>query len=378
MATSPFVFGTRVSGETFIDRIEETKRLKINFENGINTVLISPRRMGKTSLVAKAVSLLTDDNLRIVQIDAFSCRTQEDFLNAFASAVIKATSSKWEERLKMVGQYLSRLVPKISVGTDPINDIEISLELARSEVHAEDVLNLPQKIAEDKGIKVVVCIDEFQQICEFRESLAFQRQLRSVWQLQTRVSYCLYGSKKHKMNGMFQLQSNPFYRFGDIMNLAKIDRDDWIDYICRRFRDTGKHISPETAGYLADQAECYSSYVQHLAWYVWTEASDAPVTKSDVDDGVGMLINTFKPTYIVQVDGLPAGQIHLLRAVSDGVAKLTSKAVMDQYKLISSAHIARAKEALLGKDLIDTDEDGRLVMTDPLFRRWFRARFARQ
>ena len=377
MATSPFVFGTSVSGETFTDRVKETKRLKINFENGINTVLISPRRMGKTSLVAKVVSLMTDDNLRIVQFDAFSCRTQEDFLNAFASAVIKATSSKWEERLKMVGQYLSRLVPKISVGTDPINDIEISLELAGSEAHAEDVLNLPQKIAEDKGIKVVVCIDEFQQICEFRESLAFQRRLRSVWQLQTRVSYCLYGSKKHKMNGMFQLPSNPFYRFGDIMNLAKIDRDDWIDYICRRFRDTGKNISPETAGYLADQAECYSSYVQHLAWYVWTEASDAPVTKSDVDDGVGMLINTFKPTYIVQVDGLPVGQINLLRAVSDGVAKLTSKAVMDQYKLISSAHIARAKEALLGKDLIDTDEDGRLVMTDPLFRRWFRARFAR-
>ena len=64
MATSPFVFGTRVSGETFIDRVKETKRLKINFENGINTVLISPRRMGKTSLVAKVVSLLTDDNFR--------------------------------------------------------------------------------------------------------------------------------------------------------------------------------------------------------------------------------------------------------------------------------------------------------------------------
>ena len=64
MATSPFVFGTRVSGENFTDRVKETKRLKINFENGINTVLISPRRMGKTSLVAKAVSLLTDDNFR--------------------------------------------------------------------------------------------------------------------------------------------------------------------------------------------------------------------------------------------------------------------------------------------------------------------------
>ncbi len=68
---APFVFGVRVEGDTFTDRKEETERLRANFVYGINTILISPRRMGKTSLVNKVCSLVENDALRIVRIDAF-------------------------------------------------------------------------------------------------------------------------------------------------------------------------------------------------------------------------------------------------------------------------------------------------------------------
>ena len=44
-----FVYGVAVEGENFTDCVSETKRLKQDFENGQNIVLISPRRMGKTS-----------------------------------------------------------------------------------------------------------------------------------------------------------------------------------------------------------------------------------------------------------------------------------------------------------------------------------------
>ena len=46
---APFVFGVRVEGETLADRRDETESLKMNFIYGVNTILISPRRMGKTS-----------------------------------------------------------------------------------------------------------------------------------------------------------------------------------------------------------------------------------------------------------------------------------------------------------------------------------------
>ena len=51
-----FIYGMSVGGNNFTDRIEETKRIRLDFENGINVILISPRRMGKTSLIKKVIS----------------------------------------------------------------------------------------------------------------------------------------------------------------------------------------------------------------------------------------------------------------------------------------------------------------------------------
>ena len=34
-----FVYGMSVGGNNFTDRIEETKRIKLDFENGVNVIL---------------------------------------------------------------------------------------------------------------------------------------------------------------------------------------------------------------------------------------------------------------------------------------------------------------------------------------------------
>ena len=98
---APFVFGVRVEGDTFTDRKEETERLKANvttgFHKGDLVILGARPGMGKTSLVDKVCSLVESENIRIARIDAFGCRSENDFVNAFATAVVRATSSRWEE-----------------------------------------------------------------------------------------------------------------------------------------------------------------------------------------------------------------------------------------------------------------------------------------
>ena len=61
-----FVYGMSVGGDNFTDRIEETKRIKLDFENGINVILISPRRMGKTSLIKKVISEMDSPEIKVV------------------------------------------------------------------------------------------------------------------------------------------------------------------------------------------------------------------------------------------------------------------------------------------------------------------------
>ena len=109
----------------------------------------------------------------------------------------------------------------------------------------EAMLAAPEKIAKESGKRFVVCIDEFQNINEYEDSLGFQRKLRSHWQKHSSVCYCLYGSKRHMLLNIFNNYEMPFYKFGDILFLQKIKQEDWISFITSRFDDTGKHISRE-------------------------------------------------------------------------------------------------------------------------------------
>lgn len=371
---APFVFGVRVEGDTFTDRKEETNRLKMNFLYGVNTILISPRRMGKTSLVEKVCSLVESDTLKIAKIDAFGCRSENDFINAFATAVVRATSSKWEEWMENAKIFLSRFIPKISIGQDPLTDFSIALEYNRANTVTEDILQLPETIAKQKGIKIVICIDEFQQIADFPDSITFQKKLRSVWQLQSNVSYCLYGSKKHMMEKMFQSQSHPFYRFGDLFYLDKISETDWVEYICDRFRVTGKEISRELASEICTVTDRYSSYVQQLAWLVWLR-TDKHATKEDVEFGIDRMLDACEPLFIQQTESLSAYQMNFLRALANGIhTGFTRSEILDTYQLGTAANISRLKKALTEKDLIMMTAPKKLEISDPILALWLKKR----
>ena len=67
----PFVFGVPADDPYFIGREKESKRLESNFKYGINTVLISPRRWGKTSLVSRVAQSVKEKDCLIIQMDIF-------------------------------------------------------------------------------------------------------------------------------------------------------------------------------------------------------------------------------------------------------------------------------------------------------------------
>ena len=91
-----FVFGVSVSDYNFIGRKDEIRQLKMNFEEGINTILISPRRWGKTSLVKKVCEEVDKERVIPIFVDIFKCKTEYEFYNTLAEAVLKQTASKAE------------------------------------------------------------------------------------------------------------------------------------------------------------------------------------------------------------------------------------------------------------------------------------------
>lgn len=374
MENRPFTFGVATSGDNFTDREVETSRLLSNFQNGVNTILISPRRWGKTSLVQKVCGLAEADNLKIVYLDIFSCRSDGDFYNAFATAVLKQTSSKWDEWVENAKLFLSRINPKISLGPDPTSDFSISLELNPKSEDINETLQLPEKIARKKGCNIVVCIDEFQQIAEFKDSKTFQKRLRTVWQLQKSVSYCLFGSKKHLMSELFERRSLPFYKFGDSIYLSKISTPDWVEYICGRFRSTGKQISRELAERICLMVDNHSSYVQQLAWLVWIHAKEI-ATEQDFKDACQDILDQNTPLFEKQTESLTTYQMNFMHALVDGLHKeFTTQEVLQKYQLGSSANVSIVKRALVKKELIET-EKRETIIPDPLLEIWLKREF---
>ena len=196
---NPFIFGKAVEGPYFTDRQEDAKRLRANLCHGINTILISPRRWRKTSLVKKVTAEIESKDLKTVFIDVFSAKSEYEFFRTFATEVVKQTSSKIDEWIETAKIFLSNISPKFSFGSDPMNDFSLSFEWNERDDTEKEILQLPEKIAEKKGIRIVVCLDEFQQVAFFGDQLTFQKKLRTVWQHQQHVTYCLFDSKKHLM-----------------------------------------------------------------------------------------------------------------------------------------------------------------------------------
>ena len=370
-----FVFGVAVDDYNFTDREQESRQLIMNFEAGINTILVSPRRWGKTSLVKKAAKLVDSDRVMVVHLDMFPCKTEYDFYNVFSAALLTQTASRKELWMENARDFVARLVPKISFSPEPNSDISLSLGITPATHTPEEILSLPERIAQQKGKRIVVCIDEFQQIGEFTDSLTVQKRLRTVWQHQQLTSYCLFGSKKHLMTSLFGMRSKPFYQFGQMMYLSKIPVDAWTGYIQSHFEERGRHIPNEVVAELCALVEQQSSYVQQLAALLLSMLSEGEMaTTVHLKAAFSSLLDACTPLFKQQIATLTGFQLNCLRAILAGHhSDLGERTVRDAFDLGSPSNIPRLKNALLERDLIELD--GRDVfISDPVFARWLRER----
>lgn len=369
MSTSkmPFVYGTTVSQLAFTNREEDTLRLKENLLNGINTMLISPRRWGKSSLVEKTLQEIRSENRTafIVSIDLFTVGNEQEFLELFARSVIKASSTKWEEWINTAKLYLKQLVPKLSVGLEPEKDFSISFEWSELEKYKEEILNLPEQIAKEKKGSYIICIDEFQHIRDIDANSQLEKRLRSVWQRQKETTYCLYGSKRHMMSDIFSNSSNAFYKFGDLIFLQKIKEEKWITYLTKQFKRTHKSIDKAAAKLIAQSMKNHPWYVQQLAHYSWANTT-SNCSEEIVQQAIEQVIQSNTPLFQREIESLSVPQINILKAIIKKEKQLTSKATIERYNLGTSALVIKNKMRLFTEDIID-DTQNEIELLDPVF-----------
>ncbi len=371
----PFNYGTVVYNATFVNREADKKRLLQNFNSGINSVLISPRRWGKSSLVKESGRLFEAENKnnRVCFIDMFSIRSEEEFYTTLAKNIIKCTSAKWEDWVKNGKEFFKQIIPKFSMGNDDENSFSLSLDWEEAKKYKDEILNLPENIATQKGLKIVVCIDEFQNLKTFRDADSFEKILRSHWQHHNHVSYCLYGSKRHMMENIFNKKTSAFYRFGDVMLLQKIEQQHWTPFLINAFTKQGVKINTEIAELISSKVQCHPYYLQQLAHTIWT-IEDTEITEQVVNRAFEDMMNTNAMFYQKEAESLNNTQIQLLKAIAKGHSYLTSTATMRQFNIGTPRNVSKNKHALEYLDIIDI-ANKKINFLDPVFEAWFCQQF---
>lgn len=375
MIDVPFQYGRLAEAESFIDRVEDRKELKNFLSHGINTILVSPRRWGKSSLVKEAMRELREEDkkVRVCFLDAYKLHSEEDFYNKFASAVIQGVSSALEQKWGDFLRFVSRLTPSITIAGDPMNSVEVNLKMNPLQESPEAILQLPERIAVEKGIRVIVCIDEFQQLANLPHWERLESMLRSEWQQQQHTTYCLYGSKMHMMKKIFNNSRSPFYKFGQMMQLKRIDKKYWLPYIVNNFEATGRHITETQAERICEMVKYNSWYVQQYCFFVWSHTAGT-VEDRELERQLDLVIDTNAETFQNELDELVPSQIALLKAIAAGERHFNAKNVVEKYRLGQSQTITRNKKTLIEKDLVEKNGDI-FSFVDPLFELWLKREY---
>lgn len=369
---TPFVYGKVAKGSSFTDRETETKQLKQNFQSGTNTILISPRRWGKTSLVQKAAGeiVIAEQSIKVVQLDLFNLRSEEEFYKSLSEKILKEVSGKLEELAANAQKFMKQWMPKISFSPDAQQDFSFGLNWEEIKKQPDEILDLAEHIAAEKGIKIVICIDEFQNISYFDNPLAFQKKLRSHWQKHQHVSYCLYGSKRHMLMDVFTSPSMPFYKFGYLMFLEKIPTKYWITFIQKQFKKSGKKINKKQSSKIATLVQDHPYYVQQLAQLCWLRTENE-LKDEMIDEAIDSLVLQLSLLFQNLTESLTTTQLNFIKAIINEVKMLSAKKTIDKYQLGTSANVNRIKKTLIGKEIID-DQGGKIEILDPVFEIWLK------
>ena len=183
-------------------------------------------------------------------------------------------------------------------------------------------------------MRIVICIDEFQNIAEFDEPDYFQKRLRAHWQRHQHVAYCLYGSKRHMMLEVFTDSSKPFYKFGDLIFLNKIETPYLIDFIRERFTATGKAIDDAACRLIVELADNHPYYVQQLAQLSWLRTM-RKCTEEIVEVAHSSLVEQLSLLFVTITETLTTQQLNYLKALIAGETSITSTDVMYRCRISS-------------------------------------------
>jgi AAA+ ATPase superfamily predicted ATPase len=374
---NPFRFGAVVTGSDFADRRREATELERELREGQHVFLLSPRRYGKTSLILTLLDRLRSQGMLVAYVDLFRTTTAVQLLELMAQTILRAAEARPEKLLRLAMELLGRLRPQ--VGTDSAGRPTLSLDIGSSPRSGlalqEEVLSLPDRLATKRKRRLILALDEFQEMQRFPGS-SLEKAMRSHFQQHRHVSYLFAGSRQSALQDMVTRERSPFYKFGRFMHLGPIPSNEFGPFLAARFRRGRLRVSAEVLDAILAAADDVPYNVQRLCHQLWALCAGRAdrITEADIGKAMLMIVNQEAPYFSAVWDQLSLHQRQVLQAIArSGGRNVFANEFLTVHRLGSHSSVQTSLRQLL-KEQVLVKVDGEHRIADPFFREWIGTR----
>jgi uncharacterized protein len=372
---NPFRYGALALDEAFTDREDELKELVADVRNGQDVVIFAPRRYGKSSLVWRVAQQLVPRRALVAQVNLMTTPTKTRLAERLAHSIHEDVASplvRAKERLR-VFQGL-RIRPTVTVDPDDGSlSFSFDASAATEDIDAtlEHLLRLPAELAAERGRRVALVFDEFQEVTDIDPGLP--RLMRSVFEEQPEVAHVYLGSKRHMMRRLFSDENEPFWRSAKQMELGVIDPAKFAPFLDERMRLSGRTIAPDALEQLLGITGGHPYATQELAYFLWQETPRRrQATAERLTTALAKVLRSEHSHFSLVWERAAGGQRQVLQALARESGAPLSAGYRRRHGLPAPSSVQKALATLEREELVARVE-GQMRIVEPFLREWIRS-----
>jgi hypothetical protein len=371
--TNPFHYGTPVEGDHFTGRHQELDALLSRLRNGVNVVLLSPRRYGKTSLIRATETRLARSRpaAAVIDVNVLRATSLSGLVGLLTAGAFHLPGSRWHRARQAVPDFLRRVRVSPMVTFDPGGNPRFGFDSAIVDRDAETVLADIYALLADESRRrpAVLVLDEFQAIT--RHGSHLPDVLKALADEHPQVSLVLAGSKRHLMEDLVVRERAPLFGMAQRIALGPIPPDEMTSYLRERATGAGKPLDEASAARLLSLAGPVPNDIQHLAFEAY-DAADDRFDAPAIDRGMALAVSHDNVLFAENLARLSPGQARVVTAIATRTPEAPySAGFARSVGLASGSSVRKALQPLLQNEDV-VERHGHLVVADPFFAAWLR------
>jgi uncharacterized protein len=355
-------------GDAFCNREEETEKLLGNIKNAKHTLIIAPRRYGKSSLAERAIEY---SGLPSVKINFHLCTSEEEVSQMVLDSVIKLIGKSIghiEKMMSSIKKYISNLEPLLSFGGEHTSLKLVPKNQPNHALIISEALLLLEKLLIEKKKRAVIFLDEFQEINKIskQKGKGVEGAIRTAAQEMQCLSLIFSGSIRSLLLSMFEDENRPLYKLCRKIKLDRIAASDYEKHIQKIALDTmGKHLDQASFNKIMELSNRHPYYVNYLCDILWESCPKAPIVMDIEDAWANVVIEEWSDA-LRELSDLPMGQRRLLKYIANHFEKnIQSQEACIKLSMPASS-ISTAVHVLTEKDYVEKDQSGFYRVINPL------------